>query len=60
MQQEILVNGPIEVAFTVYSDFEAYTGVCIKQLILQLVLEHVQFFNSPRAHALASTRLQLI
>lgn len=26
IQQEIMTNGPVEVAFTVYSDFEQYTG----------------------------------
>lgn len=26
IQQEILTNGPVEVAFSVYADFEAYTG----------------------------------
>jgi len=26
MQTEIMTNGPIEVSFTVYADFEAYTG----------------------------------
>ncbi|CAD6192882.1 unnamed protein product [Caenorhabditis auriculariae] len=26
IQKEILTNGPVEVAFTVYADFEAYTG----------------------------------
>jgi len=26
IQQEIMTNGPVEVAFTVYADFETYTG----------------------------------
>ncbi|CAB3398857.1 unnamed protein product [Caenorhabditis bovis] len=26
IQKEIMTNGPVEVAFTVYADFEAYTG----------------------------------
>jgi cathepsin B len=26
IQQEIMTNGPVEVAFTVYADFEQYTG----------------------------------
>ena len=26
IQQEIMTNGPVEVSFTVYADFEAYTG----------------------------------